>query len=86
MYTNTKYKYFTTILYRTNTKITFYITKEDMSLIMKTLDSSGAYSWDHISRKMIKICGELIIVPLNIISGQSLREMKFQEILIKAKT
>ena len=56
MYTNTECKYFTTFLYRANARITsFHVTKEDILLIIKTLDSSKAHGWDNISIKMIKI-------------------------------
>ena len=51
-------------LHRTNARITsFYVTKEDILLIIKHLDSSKAHRWDNISIKMIKICDESITVP-----------------------
>ena len=72
MHTITKYKYFTTFLYRTNARITsFHVTKEDILVILKTYDSSKAYGRDNISIKMIKICGESITVSLKIIFEQS---------------
>ena len=59
-------------LHRTNARITsFYVTKEDILLIIKNLDSSKAHGWDNISIKMIKICGESITVSLKIIFEQS---------------
>ena len=68
-------------LHRTNARITlFYVTEEDMLLIIKNLDSSKAHGWDNISIKMIKICGESITVPLTIIFEQSLKEKKFLEV------
>ena len=71
MYTNAKYKCFTTFLYRRIARITsLHVTKEDILLIIKTLDSSTAHGWDNISTKMIKICGESIFVPLKIVSEQ----------------
>ena len=77
MYTNAKYKCFTTFLYRRNARITsFHVTKEDILLIIKTLDSSTAHSWDNISPKMIKICGESIFVPLKIVPEQLFKEKK----------
>ena len=83
MHTNTKYKYFT--IHRTNTKITsFYVTKEDILLITKNLDSTKAHGLDNISIKMIKIWGESITVPLKIIFEQSLKEKKFPEVWKKA--
>ena len=55
MYTSTKCTYFITFLYKTNAIITsFYVTKEEILLINKTLDSSKAHGWDN----MFKICGE----------------------------
>ena len=83
MHTNTKHKYFT--IPRTNTKITsFYVTKEDILLITKNLDSTKAHGLDNISIKMIKIWGESITVPLKIIFEQSLKEKKFPEVWKKA--
>ena len=41
-------------LYRTNAKTTsVYVTKEDILLIIKTLDSSKTHGWDNISIEMI---------------------------------
>ena len=72
-------------LYRTNARITsFHVTKEDILLIIKALDSSKAHGWDNISIKMIKICGESVTVPLKIISESSLKEKKFPEVWKKA--
>ena len=59
-----------------NARITsFYLTKEDILLLIKNLDSSKAHGWDSISVKMIKICSETITVPLKIILEQSLKEI-----------
>ena len=68
-------------LHRTNARITsFYVTKEDMLLLIKNLDSSKSNS----SIKMIKICGESITVPLKMIFEQSLKERKLPEVWKKA--
>ena len=68
MHTNTKYKYFTIFLNRTNGRISsFHVTKEDILLIINALDSSKSHGWDNISIKMIKICGESVTVPLKTI-------------------
>ena len=68
-------------LHRTNARITsFYVTKEDMLLLIKHLDSSKSNS----SIKMIKICGESITVPLKMIFEQSLKEKKLPEVWKKA--
>ena len=59
-----------------NARITsFYLTKEDILLLIKNLDSSKAHGWDSISVKMIKISSETITVPLKIILEQSLKEI-----------
>ena len=72
-------------LYRTNARITlFHVIKEDILLIIKTLDSSKAHGWDNISIKMVKICGESITVPLKITFEQSLKKRKFPELWKKA--
>ena len=72
-------------LLRTSARITsFHVTKEDVLLIIKTLNSSKARGWDNISIKMIKICGESITFLLKIISKQSLKEKKFLEVWKKA--
>ena len=66
-------------LHRANARITsFHVTKKDILLIRKNLDSSRAHGWDNISIKMIKICGESITVPLKIIFEQSLKEKKWK--------
>ena len=81
MHTNTKYNYFTIFLHWTNARVTsFYVTKEDMLLIIKHLDSSKAHGWDNKSIKMIKICGESITVPLKKIFKQWLKEKNFPEV------
>ena len=68
-----------------NARITsFHVTKEDILLIIKTLDSSKADGWGNISIKRIKICGESITVLLKIIFEQSLKERKFPELWKKA--
>ena len=64
-----------------NARITsFHVTKEDILLIIKTLDSSKADGWGNISIKRIKICGESTTVLLKIIFEQSLKERKFPEL------
>ena len=72
-------------LLTTSARITsFHVIKEDVLLIIKTLNSSKARGWDNILIKMIKICGESITVLLKIISEQSLKEKKFLEVWKKA--
>ena len=87
MYTNAKYKCFTTFLYRRNARITsFHVTKEDILLLIKTLDSSTAHSWDNISSKMIKICGESIFVPLKMyLNNCSKKRKEIPSVMEKSK-
>ena len=50
--------------YKTNFKInSFRINHNDISLIIKNLDSNKAHACDNISIKMIQICGESIALP-----------------------
>ena len=60
----------------TNTKCKYFTT---FFILDKCL-----FSWDNISIKMIKICGESITVPLKIIFEQSLKESKLPELWKKA--
>ena len=54
-------------LCRANARITsFHVTKEDILLITKMLDSFKTHGWGYISTKMIKICGESTTVHLKI--------------------
>ena len=77
--------YLPPVLHRTNARITsFFVTKEDILLIIKNFGSFNAHGWDNISIKMIKICGESTTVPLKIIFEQSLKENKFPEVWKKA--
>ena len=65
----------------TNARTTsFHVNKEDILLIIKTLDSSKTHGWDNILIRMIKIFGKSITVPLKIMLEQSLKEWKFPEI------
>ena len=47
---------------------------------MKPLDSSKSHVYDNISIRMIKICSELVIIPLKIIFKESLKKGIFAEI------
>ena len=85
MHTNTNTSILPPFLHNTNARITsFYVTKENILLTTKNLDSSKAHGWDNISTKIIKIYGESITVPLKIIFEQLLKEKKFPEVCKKA--
>ena len=62
----------------------FHVTKENILLLIKTLDLYKAYVWENMSIKMIENCGESITVSLKIILEQSLKERKFLESWHKA--
>ena len=51
--------------YKASAKTTsFRVTPNDISLIMKILDSRKSHDFDNISIKMIQICGKSIALPL----------------------
>ena len=62
----------------------FHVAKENILLLIKTLDLYKAYVWENMSIKMIENCGESITVSLKIILEQSLKERKFLELWNKA--
>ena len=47
---------------------------------MKPLDSTKSHGYGNISIRMIKICSELVIIPLKIIFKESLKKGIFAEI------
>ena len=66
--------------YNTNTRInSFKVTESDMLSITKASDSTKAHGYDNLSIKMVKMCSELITLPLKIFQ-ESLRKGKFPEI------
>ena len=66
--------------YRANARITsFHFAEEEISLIIKNLDPAKAHGSDNISIKMIKVCSEILTVPLRPIFEQSLKEGRFLE-------
>ena len=66
---------------KTNVRInSFRINHDDISLIIKNLDSNKAYGCDNISIKMIQICGESIALPLKLLFETALKEKKFPDI------
>ena len=50
-------------------------------LIISSLDTITAHSWDNISIKMIQVCQESITFPSKIAFGASLHEVKFLDTL-----
>ena len=71
--------------YRTNKKLnSFSVIENDISLIIKALDSSKAHGYDNLSIKMIKLYEESIVIPLKIIFEESLKCGVFPEVWKKA--
>ena len=71
----------TPFTYKTNAKIiSFHVTLNDISLIIKTLDPRETHGLDNISIKMIQICGESIALPLKLIFETVLKEKRFPDI------
>ena len=56
---------------------TCHFGKEDILRIINNLDSNKAHGHDEISIRMLKICGDSICRPLNIIFKTCLRTGKF---------
>ena len=52
----------------------------DITSIIKNLDSNKAHGCDNISIKMIQICGESIALPLKLLFETALKEKKFPDI------
>ena len=68
-------------LYKTNVRTnSFRINYNDISLIIKNLDSNKAHGCDNISIKIIQICGESIALPLKLLFETALKEKKFPDI------
>ena len=53
------------------------ITKDDIAKIMKNLNPNKAHGFDMISIRMIKICGESVLKPLELIFKSCLENGKF---------
>ena len=58
----------------------FHITKNNILLIIKSLDPTKAHGCDNLSIKMIKICSESVTIPIKLIFEESLIVEKLQEI------
>ena len=71
--------------YRTESRVkSFQVAENDLLAIIKTLDPNKAHGCHNISIKMIKICGQSLILPLKIIFKHSLKKGKFPKIWKKA--
>ena len=56
------------VLYKTNSRINNILVNSDVILkVVNDLNPSKAHGWDGISIRMIKMCGESIVLPLMII-------------------
>ena len=67
--------------YKTKVKIhSFHINHNDISLIIKNLDSNKAHGCDNSSIKMIQIRGGPIVVPLKLLFETALKEKKFPDV------
>ena len=67
--------------YKTNVRINFFrINHNDISLIIKNLDSNKAHACGNISKKMIQICGGSIALPLKLLCETALKEKTFPDI------
>ena len=63
---------------RTNNLLsTISFTKDDIAKIIKNLNPNKAHGFDMISIRMIKICGESILKPLELIFKSCLENGKF---------
>ena len=66
--------------YKTNTRMdSFKVTESGILSIIKSLDSTKAHGCDNLSIRMIKMCSELITLPLKIIFQESRKKGKFPE-------
>ena len=69
------------LFYKTNTRINYFrVTNKDILSIIKLLDSSKSHGCDNILIKMIKICSELVTIPLKTVFEESLKKGIFPEI------
>ena len=55
----------------------FPFTKDDISKIIKNLNPNKAHDFDMISIRMLKICGDSILKPLELIFKSCLENGKF---------
>ena len=55
----------------------FSITEKDILAIIKSLDPNKSHGWDNILIKMIKLCGKLLALPLEMIFEAALNNGAF---------
>ena len=66
---------------KTNVRVnSFHINHNDISSIIKNLDSNKAHGCDNISIKMIQICGESIALTFKLLFETALKEKTFPDI------
>ena len=66
---------------KTNVRINYFrVNHNDISLIIKNLDSNKAHGCENISIKMIQISGELIALLFKLLFETTLKKKKFPEI------
>ena len=53
------------------------INKNDVSTIIRNLDSNKSHGWDNLSVRMTKLCGDSLIYPLRCIFEGALQEAKY---------
>ena len=57
----------------------FSITEKDILPVIKSLDPNKSHGWDKISIKVIKMCGESLVLPLKMISESDLNDDVFPD-------
>ena len=65
MHSSSKYKHTTS--FQNNRLESFDITKNDLDLIIKNVNTNKAHVWDDISIRMIQLCGKSIALPLRLL-------------------
>ena len=69
------------LLYKTNKRISsFRVSNKDTLSVINSLDSSKSHGYDNVSVTMAKNGSESVIIPLKIISEESLNKGIFPEI------
>ena len=60
------------------------INENDISTIIRNLDPNKSHGWDNLLVKLIKLCGDSLIYPLECISEGPLQEGKYPDCSKKA--
>ena len=61
------------------------ISKNDMFTNISNLDPDKSHGWDNLSVRMIKLCGDSLIFPLNCIFEGALRFLEISRFLEKSR-